>query len=279
MNGVYPGMTPEEYFAVEAVNNSILKDMAKSPAHCYALHFAPNRPKRSQTASMATGSLVHCAVLEPHLMASRYVTKPEGLDMRTKAGKEWAESVPAGVEVISNEQAADAERCRAAVLAVPELHELFSSGEAEQSAFWTDDQTGMLCKLRADWVHTLADGRVVLVDLKTTTDASPEAFQKTVWNYGYHRQAAWYSMGWEKATGQKVAAFVFAAVTNAYPFIAAAHMLDSDYMSIGEEECGELLEALADCKATGVWPAFLGMNLLQPPAWARREEEAEFSYV
>jgi exodeoxyribonuclease VIII len=128
-------------------------------------------------------------------------------------------------------------------------------------------------------VHTLSDGRVILVDVKTTVDCSPQQFSRSVWKYGYHRQAAWYSAGYARAAGVEVAGFVFASVTSAHPFIAAAHTLDDDYMRIGQDECRRLLDEYADCKLTGRWPAFPGMNLLSPPAWAVQSDELEVFHV
>jgi exodeoxyribonuclease VIII len=214
-------------------------------------------------------------VLEPDAVLDRYILEPAGLDMRTKAGKEWKDALADGVEVIDCAQYETALFQRDAVLSVPELAELLASGVAEVSAFWRDDETGLQCKCRPDWVHTLSDGRVILLDLKTTTDASPQQFSRTVWRYGYHRQAAWYSAGYARAAGVEVAGFVFAAVTSSRPFVAAAHTLDDDYMRIGQEECRRLLDEYADCKLTGRWPAYPGMNLLSPPAWATQSDELE----
>ena len=277
--GIITGMSNGDYHATDAISNSIISSMARSPAHCWALHIDPSRPARIATPAMMAGTLAHCAILEPEAMQVRYTTRPAGIDLRTTDGKAWDESVPAGVEVITNDQTMTADRQRLAVMANPEMASLFALGEAEQSAFWRDEGTGLLCKCRPDWVHPLADGRVMLVDVKTATDASPQEFSRTVWKYGYHRQAAWYSMGYQQATGKEVAGFVFAVVTNAHPFIAAAHMLDDEYFSMGDDECRSLLDIYAECKAAGKWPAFSGVSLLSPPAWARTSEEVEIAYV
>lgn len=277
--GIIHDMTNADYHATSAVSNSVLSSIARSPAHCYALHIAEDRKPMQTTPAFFAGTLAHCAILEPAALLDRYMLKPEGLDMRTKEGKAWKAALPAGVLTIDADEYATALAQRDAVHGVPELAELLGAGVAEVSAFWRDDETGLQCKCRPDWVHTLSDGRVILVDVKTTTDASPQQFSRTVWRYGYHRQAAWYSAGYARAAGVEVAGFVFAAVTNARPFIAAAHTLDDDYLRIGQDECRSLLDEYADCKLTGRWPAFPGMNLLSPPAWAVAGDEVEVSYV
>lgn len=277
--GIIHDMTNADYHATSAVSNSVLSSIARSPAHCYALHIADDRKPMQTTPAFFAGTLAHCAILEPAALLDRYMLKPEGLDMRTKEGKAWKAALPAGVLTIDADEYATALAQRDAVHGVPELAELLGAGVAEVSAFWRDDETGLQCKCRPDWVHTLSDGRVILVDVKTTTDASPQQFSRTVWRYGYHRQAAWYSAGYARAAGVEVAGFVFAAVTNARPFIAAAHTLDDDYLRIGQDECRSLLDEYADCKLTGRWPAFPGMNLLSPPAWAVAGDDVEVSYV
>lgn len=278
-NRIICGMSNAEYHSSEGLNNSTLSSLAKSPAHCYALHLAPDRPKRTATPAMMAGTLAHCAILEPSEMDRRFAIKPDGLDLRTKAGKEWSDCIPGGVETITRGHADTANSQRAAVFDVPELADLLGSGEAEQSAFWTDPATGILCKCRPDWVHRLGDGRVILLDVKTTTDADPKAFAKTVLQYGYHRQAAWYSNGYERAANVQVMAFVFAVVTNAYPFLAAACVLDEQFQALGADDCRELLDEYAECKRSGYWPGFTGMNVVQAPAWALPSQELDVAYV
>jgi len=278
--GLIHDMANGDYHATPAISNTVLGSMARSPAHCYVLHVADDRRKQASSTAFFAGTLAHCAILEPSALLDRYMLKPEGLDMRTKEGKAWKAALPAGVLTIDADEYATALAQRDAAQGVPELAELLGTGVAEVSAFWTDDETGLQCKCRPDWVHTLSDGRVILVDVKTTIDASPQQFTRSVWRYGYHRQAAWYSAGYARAAGVEVAGFVFAAVTSAHPFIAAAHTLDEDYMRIGRDECRRLLDEYADCKLTGRWPAYPGMNLLSPPAWAvQGDDVVEVAYV
>ena len=261
--GLVRDMPAEDYFAVDAASNSALKDLERSPWH-YA-----NRVQREQTPAMFAGTLAHCAILEPAHTLERYAIKPTGHDGRTKEGKAWTEA-NAGRQIVSAEQMGIASAQRAAVLAVPELASLMSSGYAESSAFWIDAETGVYCKCRPDWVHTLPDGRVILLDLKTTADESPAGFARAVWNFGYHRQAAHYSAGFTAATGIDVAAFVFAAVTSAPPILAVPYMLDDEAAQKGRESCAELLHLLAQCRESNSWPAYgSGVQILSLPAWAK----------
>lgn len=286
-----------DYFALKAVNNSLLKDMAISPAHCYAMHHAPNRPPREERPWMVTGTLAHCAILEPDALDARYLVVPDGAPRRPTAAQ-WAaknssaESIAAkewwtefnarasGRQIISAEQYATAQGQLQGIKNHPELARYLSSGLPELSAVWTDPVTGLPCKCRPDWVHTLPDGRAVLLDLKTCQSATANDFARAIARFGYHRQDAWYSDGWTEATGQEVALFVFAAIPSAYPFIAGAYQLSDEALMQGRDECGELLQQYSDCLTSDIWPGNGDtVQIVELPVWARRSYEMEMSYV
>lgn len=265
---IHANMTSDAYHASAAISASALNAMSRSMFHFWSDFIAPDRPPREVTPAMRAGTLAHTAILEPHAIHDRYRVRPADIDGRTKEGRAWAASVPPGVEIVTAEQMATAAKQRAAVLDVPEVARLLASGAAEQSVFWTDAATGVDCRCRPDWVHTLPDGRVILVDLKTTSDAAPSAFARSVWNFGYHRQAAHYVEGYTAAAGVEVAAFVFVAVTGAYPFVAVPYMLDEEAMERGRAHRAQLLRRYVDCKTADRWPAYGdGVQLLTLPAW------------
>jgi hypothetical protein len=285
--GVVYGMPAEQYHAIQALSNSALSALKRSPRHYWASYINPERPERVETPRMFTGTLAHCAALEPDAMAARYIVVPEDAPRRPTAAQ-WSAKKPSadsqaamawwsdfnarasGRLIVTAEQYSATQQQLAAVLAVPELAAVLASGASEVSFFWIDPETGAYCKARADHVHKLADGRVILLDLKTTSDVSPEQFGRSVWNFGYHRQDAWYSRGYEMASGTAVAAFVFGAVTSDYPHIAVPYMLDDAAKALGAEQCRDLLATYMQCKGVDYWPAYgSGVQLLSLPAWAK----------
>lgn len=268
MTGLVRGLSNTDYHAMPALGSSGLKRLAQSPAHYYGSALQPGRPVAEPTPSMVAGTLAHCLILEPEALGSRYIVKPDGLDGRTKEGKAWAASVAPGLEVVSAEQMAVAERQAAAVRMLPQVAELLASGEPEVSAFWIDDGTGTHCKCRPDWVTTTSGG-VILLDIKTAQDASPAGFSRAAARFGYHLQDAWYSVGFEKASGQRVLGFVFAVVESEWPHAAAAYMLDDDARLRAQSENRRLLTLHAECMTRNEWPAYGNeIQLLSLPAWA-----------
>lgn len=268
--GLVPDMPAEEYHSIAAMSAGGLKRMKQSPAHFYGMQLDPNRPPSGEpTEALRNGTLTHCALFEPDALAARYVVKPDGMNFATKEGKAWRDAQT--LEIVDADAMAQAKTQAAAVRALPDVAALLAEGQPETSAFWIDEQTGELCKCRPDWTHPAGDG-VILVDGKTCRDASPEGFGRAIWNLDYHLQAAWYSDGYEKATGLRVLGFVFAAVESAWPHAAAAYMLGDDVLEKARAENRRLLNLYAECKRTGRWPGYAaGINLINLPRWANLE--------
>lgn len=271
--GLLPTMPAEVYHSILAMSAGGLKRMRQSPAHFFGVQMDPTRPTGGKpTPAMENGTLVHTALFEPHALAERYVVQPAGFDGRTKEGKAWLASLPTdglSVQAINATQLAAANAQAAAVRALPEVAALLLDGAPETSAFWIDEQTGELCKCRPDWTSPAGEG-VILVDGKTCQDASADGFGRAIWNWCYHLQAAWYSDGYERATGKRVHGFVFAAVESAWPHAAAAYMLDDEVLDRARDENRRLLNLYAECKRTGIWPGYQqSIQSIALPAWAR----------
>jgi hypothetical protein len=270
--GLMRDMPAEDYHATQAMSAGGLKRMRQSPAHFYGIQLDPNRPESGEpTAAMANGNLVHCALFEPDQVDARYVVKPDGMSFSTKEGKAWKAAQT--LQVVDAEAMARAKAQAAAVRAVPDLAALLAEGYGEASCFWIDDETGELCKCRPDWTSPAGDG-VILTDGKTCRDASPEGFGRAIWNLGYHLAAAWYSDGFEKATGLRVHGFVFAAVESEWPHVAMPYMLGDDVLAAARRENRRLLNRYAECKRTGVWPGYgSAVQLINLPKWATLEND------
>ncbi len=263
--GVEYGLSFAEYLAAPAMSCSGLKKLRKSPAH----FLAGDDPEAEQKLSLRRGSLLHTLVLEPEKMTARYAIKPDGMNFATKDGKAWRDAVGHGLEIVTAAEVRTASRQAQSLRAVPEIAALLGgAGASEVSFFWTDQETGITCKGRADWVFR-TDAGVILLDLKTTEDAGPEAFPRSCARYGYHMQAPWYVDGWAATTGDIVLGFVFGAVESGWPHVAQAYMLDDDSISKGRAECRRLLNQYAACLDSDTWPGYASeIQSINLPAWA-----------
>jgi hypothetical protein len=237
----------------------------QSPYHYWSRFVNPQRPLVQPTAAMRFGSLVHCVVLEPDETSKRYgVCGPRN----TKAGKEQAEQMAsAGIEAVTASDMLTANCMADAVRQHPYAAALLVDGKAEQSFWWTDTATGMRCKCRPDWYY----GSTV-VDIKTTTDASPQAFARSVATFAYHVQAAHYLAGLHGAER-----FVFVAVEKTYPHAVAVYELDADALALGRTTRDNALDVIAGCQAAGVWPGYSDtiIQTISLPKWATNPIQTE----
>jgi len=248
--------TNEQYHADPAISASHLKAVMQSPYHYWSRFLDPQRPVVEPTTAMRLGTLVHCAVLEPDDLLQRYGVAP---DRRTKAGKEQAEQMAAaGIEAVTEADMALALSMAASVRQHPYAAALLDDGKAEQSFWWDDLPTGLRCKCRPDWFYSST-----VIDLKTTTDASPSAFARACATFGYHTQAAHY------LNGTFADRFVFIAVEKTYPYAVGVYELDAAAMAAGAEQCRIGLQTISDCRAINEWPGYTTTcDTIAMPNWA-----------
>jgi hypothetical protein len=253
-----------EYHADPAVSKSHLDQVARSPAHYWARFLDPDRVPPDPTPAMVLGTALHTAVLEPHLWGEQFAVPPQAFDRRTKAGKELAQAFEAetqGKTVLTPDDAARIKRMADAVHQHPASSFLLDlPGTREASYFWDDEETGLRCKCRPDW-HS-ADCRII-VDVKTTEDASPRGFQKSVANWRYHVQANWYQRPFTEAEQ-----FLFIAVEKQPPHLVAVYAATPAMVAAGGRAADENLRLIASCRAAGQWPGY--SDEIQPidlPTW------------
>lgn len=280
-SGIYDGISIEDYHAGAGISKSGLDLIAKSPHHYWAAYLNPSRPDRTTKPGQLEGSLAHCAILEPCEFSRRYVVGPDA----SKATREWKDfekSIPAGVIAIKPDQYTTAWAQSISVRRLPEIASMLVKGKAEQSAYWIDDETGVLCRCRPDWVHPCEDGSVILVDVKTFSDASAHGFSRQVARKLYAKQAAFYSDGYEYASGRRVDSFIFAAVEASYPFASAAYILDEESVEQGRREYRRDLAVFSRCVQDGSWPGYCdGITTISLPRYAidQLDDDIEVSYV
>jgi len=130
---------------------------------------------------------------------------------------------------------------------------------------WTDAATGLQCKCRPDWLTD--DGRI-MVDVKTTENASPREFARSIEAWRYQVQASFYLDGVEQSTGTRPEQFIFICVEKKAPFACAVYAADAEMIAAGAKAAARDLEVLATCKAADAWPGY--SDQIEPislPAW------------
>ena len=219
---IIDGMSNEEYHANEAVSKSRLDRIHKSIKH-------DQIPRSGPTPALLQGSAFHCAFLEREKFDKEYIVKKKfGLKKAEKEEKAiWeAEQEKAGRKILTQDQFDTVRYMVDALIAFPKTAKLFEDGKPEVSLFW--DHVDIECKARPDWVterKAEVGDRRYLIDLKSTLDASPDGFPRSVHKYRYHVQAAWYLRAAEKCYREEIADFIFLAVENHPPYNVGAYTL------------------------------------------------------
>lgn len=250
-------MTNEEYHAHPAIGSSDLKTILDCPAR---FRFRQTQDQE-QTDALKFGSAFHAAVLEPDLFISDFAVYPN-INRLTKAGKkEYAEFCEANADktIIKADQHFDCTQMADKIRrAIPRAFE--DAIAIEQPLFWYDDDTGVHCKCKPD-LFTAG----LCIDPKTTTDASPEGFSKSVVNYKYHLSAAYYLDGL-KANGYDIDKFILVAIEKKEPYLFGTYILDWEFIEAGRELYKQALRIYADCEGSGEWPEY-GTTTLTKPGW------------
>lgn len=187
--------------------------------------------------------------------------------------------------VLTQEEWDQLHQMRDAALAHPAARALLTGrpGVAEHSIYWTDPDTGLLCRCRPDFLRD--DG--VIVDVKTCEDASLEGFTRSIAKWRYHVQAAFYMDGIEQAQREvrapdwcvpKPRAFVFLAVEKGARVVdgqalgVATYVLDSESLAAGRIEYTQDLLAVRDSQAANLWPGYsTTIESISLPAWKLKQ--------
>lgn len=289
-------MTEQEYRSHPAISRSELWWLDKSPEY---FQYRKNNPMEP-TPSLLFGQVAHKLLLEPEDFYTDFAVAP-AVDRRTRDGKAaWEEFLLTvgerkPVDAATYEQASD---MIAAARMVPLVNELLD-GDHEVPLFWTDPDTGVECKCRLDSMRRDDNGVPVIVDYKTTNDASYKGFSRDVYQYGYHLQSAMYSEGviqngmcprlirekarkrWKKDpdTGKRRyyteipehivmggdegqiihPRWFFIVQEKSEPYSVNIFEMDLEYITLGYDLYRELLGTYATCLATDFWPGYLGL--------------------
>ena len=107
------------------------------------------------------------------------------------------------------------------------------------TADWHDQKTGLdiPCRAMLDLAQIKDRVTPIIIDLKTTVDASRGGMQRSFRNYGYDVQAWMYSEMMRAATGSLDAVpFYLICVRNTKPFLVATYEVDPESMEWGKRK-------------------------------------------
>ncbi|ENM6169327.1 PD-(D/E)XK nuclease-like domain-containing protein, partial [Salmonella enterica] len=265
--GIYFDITNEAYHAGPGVSKSQLDDIAVCPAFYQWRKAAPVDTEKTKALDM--GTALHCRLLEPDEFKNRFIIAPE-FNRRTTAGKEEEKAflencANSGKTVMTAEDGRKLELMYGSVMAHPGCRALLEAeGKTESSIYWTDTETGELCRIRPDKFLTNSP---LILDVKKVTDMS--RFARHVEEFRYHVQAAMYCEGWKAYSGE-TPRFAFLAVSESidcgkYP--VHLYILEDEHHDIGYSLFRRDLNTYHECKSSNKWG--WGFEVIERPYWAR----------
>lgn len=196
------------------------------------------------------------------------------IDRRTKAGRDaWADFISkiGDRTIITVDEYEEAVAMRNVVHSTLAAKRLFDITTPEVPLFWTDDITGVECKCRCDLI-----GKGIVVDYKTCTDASTDAFTREALRYGYDLQAAMYSSGAIANGYGPDVEWYFIAQEKSPPYAVNVIRAGDTFLERGYWRMNDLLARYAECSRDDSWPGYNATaepNEIILPEWALIPED------
>jgi len=271
---IIENMPEAEYHARPEVSKHDL-DMIRRAPLLYQYKKANPEPPDDE---MNFGSLVHLAILQPHLLESSVAFLPDDApnrvsDRNRNAKKpsdatiaaclwwdEWNEKT-AGKQVVKPEAYEKVLGIQKSIMSNPATAIFFEGDQLrEASLFW--QRWGVPCRARLDILRACE-----VIDLKTCGDASRNGFMKDIGKRRYAHQGEHYLDG-AKANGYQIQCVNFIAVETSAPYLCAAHTLGESSLDIAKQENKRDLATFKKCIDNDIWPNIKNnYQPLEAPIW------------
>jgi exodeoxyribonuclease VIII len=254
----------EDYTAADGVSKSMLDQLAwpKTPAHLKA--YLERKPEA--TDSQRFGALLHRCLLEPDTV-SELAVRPEGMKFSTKEGIAW-KAENAGRDIVTREEKSQIDAMCGNLWKHPRAKLLL--GHDKERSLWATDGHGTLRKGRMDLLPITGN---VVADVKTTAEACVSEFERSIYNYRYHVQGAYY-IDLCNLLGMDKREFVLICVEKTAPYLVAVYAIEPDVLEYGRKMYQRDLTLYRSCVEKDQWPGY-DENILRIgiPEWARKEME------
>jgi len=273
--GIYENVSFEDYLAVPAFHKSMVAPALRSTQHLH--HYIKTEQK--STKFMDFGSLLDCLLLEPGIFSTQFIEIPEDAEDSKGNHKPWSNQLKY-CKAWNKEQrdlgltpysSADYDKASTIIKNIHE-HETagpwMQGGKDQVAIVWEDKETGLLCKGRIDKLHP-----DYVVDLKSTVNASPSEFRRTMNNFLYHVQGAMYSGGLSQLNGGDYLPFNLVVAESDAPHCVATYIIGDESIVKGEELFKRAIHKYKDYLEMGPTGYSKLPQEIEIPQWAFYVEE------
>lgn len=236
------------------ISCSVLKDFAINP---YAWRHSP---PRKVTAAMQTGSLFDLFVTDPDSVAGQVVVH-DFPNWKTKAAREWRDDhLALGKLVVNQEEFERADKAARAVRDHPIAGQIVAESVGQVGV--VGEIGGIPAKCLLDLLpFEDSDHGETIFDYKTTsTGLDDESIRKTMGNFRYHWQAAFYRTMFNKVSADRHIedfGFIFQDVTTLEVRVV---MLSDDALMLGAKCVGVALKEFVRCAHQGIRSRYLSSS-------------------
>jgi len=227
----------------------------KSPA---AYKEFKDNPEVGSRDALIMGSAIHTKILEPEKFDDEYYVIEDGIRKNSAAWKKY-ENDANGREIIKQSAYNDILGMEASLSKMGYLP-IMRESMTEHAIFAYDEEFDVVLRVKADAVTDK-----IVIDLKSTIDASPDGFlRNAVIKYGYDLQH-WLYLKVCELTKQSRAAFTFVAVEKKRPYVCMGYTIDQGQIELYSNIVArEAIETYAYCLKTNNWFGYEISNIKKP---------------
>lgn len=241
------------------------------------------------TAATEWGSLVDSFLMDRGSISERYIILPATYTNDKGEQKSWnwnanvckawrAENNACGLkEEVKNEVFFSAKGAAELILSDPQLAELFANSRKQVmlTGVYVDKETGIRVPVKS--LLDLVPPADFLADFKTSNNAHPKAWARSVFQFNYHVQSSRHLDLWNAASGETRNDFRHIIQESFQPFEIGKRILSSEFIALGRSTYTKALKRYAKCLASGLWPNYEeedgirmvidGYSVTEPDAW------------
>jgi hypothetical protein len=269
--GIYSGVPIRLYHGYRDIDGNVVdlcdgpsisssglrKIFGESARHYWATSpYNPKQKEESLKEAFTVGRAAHHLLLGEADFKKHFIVRPDELQGEKWHGakiicKRWKAAREAeGLTILTPEQIEDIAGMAEAIGEDPIAAGMLQ-GMIEHTLVWQDPGTGIWLKVRPDAVPNDSGD---YGDLKTTTDVSEEAIQRTLADFNYPMQGALIGEASERVLGLPMQTFNLVFVEKKSPYAVATTSVWPADLERGAKQNSVALRMFARCLETGKWP-------------------------
>jgi exodeoxyribonuclease VIII len=270
LTGIFPGIDGDLYHkGLPGISKTSIELAALSPANMMARMIRKND---TESEALMMGKLFHSRVehsTELEKFKALFVVMPVFAGVGSKKAKEDWLVENKGKLLVDQDQVDQIEGMFDGLMANPQSRALVEvEGASEETVFWTDPESGVLCKCRPDKRIPNYLGGPLVVDWKSIGMFSKKECADSIFEHDYHVSAA-FTLDGLRAVGLDPGPYVCVFVQKKAPHNVLCVQIPEIDVEIGRRKYKAILKQIAECQQTGIWPGFVDLGL---PEWARQRE-------